>query len=140
MKDLLAGKVVLISGGTRVSVPASPGRRPRRRHLVVAGRNAGHGEQVAAELAAGGAEASYVQADITDVAQAVAAVRDDGEAARADRLTGQLRRTDHPRHPAGHHRGTVRPALAVNLKAPFFLMQAAVADMIEAAPRDRSST
>ena len=39
--------------------------------MVIAGRNAEHGEQVVAELTAAGAEASYVQADVTDVAQAV---------------------------------------------------------------------
>ena len=56
-----------------VSVPASPGRRPRRRHLVVAGATRGTASRSPPSWPPG-AEASYVQADITDVAQAVAAV------------------------------------------------------------------
>ena len=71
MKDLLTGKVVLISGGTQ-GLGAGIARAAAREGatVVIAGRNAEHGEQVAAELTAAGAEASYVQADITDVAQA----------------------------------------------------------------------
>ena len=111
VKDLLTGKVVLVSGGTQ-GLGAGIARAAAREGatLVIAGRNAEHGEQVVAELTAAGAQACYVQADITDVAQAVAAVETTVEPARADRLTGQLRRADHPRHPAGHHRGAVRPA------------------------------
>ena len=75
MKDLLAGKVVLVSGGTQ-GLGAGIARTAAREGatLVIAGRNAEHGEQVVAELTATGAQACYVQADITDVAQAVAAV------------------------------------------------------------------
>ena len=75
MKDLLMGKVILISGGTQ-GLGAGIARAAAREGatLVLAGRNAAHGEAVAAELVAAGAEASYVQADITEVDQAVAAV------------------------------------------------------------------
>ena len=62
MKDLLMGKVVLISGGTQ-GLGAGIARAAAREGatLVLAGRNAGHGEKVAAELVAAGAEASYVR-------------------------------------------------------------------------------
>ena len=71
MKDLLTGKVVLVSGGTQ-GLGAGIARAAAREGatLVLAGRNAEHGEQVAAELPHAGADAGYVQADITDVAQA----------------------------------------------------------------------
>ena len=49
---------------------------------------------------------------------------------------GQLRRTDHPRHPLlDTTEELFDQHLAVNLKAPFFLMQAAVADMIKRGAR-----
>ena len=65
MKDLLSGKVVLVSGGTQ-GLGAGIARAAAREGatLVLAGRNAARGEQVAAELVAAGAEASFVQADI----------------------------------------------------------------------------
>ena len=132
MKDLLTGKVILVSGGTQ-GLGAGIARAAAREGatLVLAGRNAEHGEQVAAELTAAGAEASYVQADITDVAQAVAAVRTTvSRHGRIDSLVNSAGLTT---------RGTLLDTteelfdqhIAVNLKAPFFLMQAAVADMRE---------
>ena len=84
MLELLTGKVVLISGGTQ-GLGAGIARAAAREGatVVLAGRNAGRGEQVAAELTAAGAEASYVQADVADVAQAVGRGRDDGRAGTA---------------------------------------------------------
>jgi NAD(P)-dependent dehydrogenase (short-subunit alcohol dehydrogenase family) len=66
MKDLPPGKVVLVSGGTQ-GLGAGIARAAAREGatLVLAGRNAEHGEQVAAELTATGAEASSVRTDIT---------------------------------------------------------------------------
>jgi NAD(P)-dependent dehydrogenase (short-subunit alcohol dehydrogenase family) len=130
-KDLLAGRIVLISGGTQ-GLGAGIARAAAREGatLVVAGRNAAHGEQVVAELAAAGAEASYVQADITDVDQAVAAVQTTVRRhGRIDSLVNSAGVTT---------RGTLLDTteelfdrhIAVNLRGPFFLMQAAVADMI----------
>jgi NAD(P)-dependent dehydrogenase (short-subunit alcohol dehydrogenase family) len=97
--------------------------------VVVAGRNAGHGEQVAAELTAAGAEASYVKADLSDVAEALGAVETSvSRHGRIDSLVNSAGLTT---------RGTLLDTteelfdrhVAINLRAPFFLMQAAVADM-----------
>jgi NAD(P)-dependent dehydrogenase (short-subunit alcohol dehydrogenase family) len=130
MRDLLTEKVVLVSGGTQ-GLGAGIARAAAREGatLVLAGRNVEKGEKVAAELAATGAEASYVRADITDVTQAVAAVETTvGRHGRVDALVNSAGLTT---------RGTLLDTneelfdqhIAVNLKAPFFLMQAAVADM-----------
>src|SRR3954470_17865894 len=130
MRDLLTGKVILISGGTQ-GLGAGIARAAAREGatLVLAGRNAARGEQVAADLAAEGAEASFVRADITHVAQAVAAVETTvSRHGRIDSLVNSAGLTT---------RGTLLDTteevfdqhIAVNLKAPFFLMQAAVADM-----------
>ncbi len=131
MKDLLAGKVVLVSGGTQ-GLGAGIARAAAREGatVVVTGRNAERGEQVAAELREGGADASFVRADVSDVAQARGAVAATVE--RHGRIDGLV-------NAAGlTTRGTLldtTPELfdqhvAVNLRGPFFLMQAAVADMV----------
>jgi NAD(P)-dependent dehydrogenase (short-subunit alcohol dehydrogenase family) len=130
MRELLAGKVVLVSGGTQ-GLGAGIARAAAREGatLVVTGRNAEKGEQVVAELAAAGAEAGYVRADVTEVAQGVAAVQQTvSRHGRIDALVNSAGLTT---------RGTLLDTteelfdrhIAVNLKAPFFLMQAAVADM-----------
>ncbi len=130
MDPLLTGKVVLVSGGTQ-GLGAGIARAAAREGatLVLAGRNAERGEAVAAELAAAGTDASFVRADITDVSQAVAAVEATvSRHGRIDSLVNSAGLTT---------RGTLLDTteelfdqhVAVNLKAPFFLMQAAVADM-----------
>ncbi len=132
MQDLLTGKVVLVSGGTQ-GLGAGIARAAAQEGaiVVVAGRNAERGELVAAELTAAGAEAGFVQADISDVAQAVAAVRTTVRRhGRIDSLVNSAGLTA---------RGTLLDTteelfdrhVAVNLRAPFFLMQAAVADMVQ---------
>jgi NAD(P)-dependent dehydrogenase (short-subunit alcohol dehydrogenase family) len=130
MRDLLKDKVLLISGGTQ-GLGAGIARTAAREgaSLVLAGRNADRGEQLAAELTAAGAEASFVRADVTEVAQAVAAVATTVDRhGRIDSLVNSAGLTT---------RGTLLDTteelfdrhVAVNLRAPFFLMQAAVADM-----------
>ena len=131
MKDLLTGKVVLVSGGTQgLGAGIARAAAQEGATVVVAGRNDERGELVAAELTAAGAEASYVHADITEVAQAVAAVRTTvSRHGRIDCLVNSAGLTT---------RGTLLDTteelfdqhVAVNLRAPFFLMQAAVADMV----------
>ncbi|HET6967811.1 MAG TPA: SDR family NAD(P)-dependent oxidoreductase, partial [Ornithinibacter sp.] len=71
MKDLLTGKVVLVSGGTQ-GLGAGIARAAAREGatLVLCGRNAERGEQLAAELREAGTVASFVRADVSDVAQA----------------------------------------------------------------------
>ena len=130
MKDLLIGKVLLISGGTQglgAGIATAAARESAT--LVLAGRGADRGENVAAELRKSGADAVFVRADISDVAQAQAAV-----AATIDRHG----RIDCLVNAAGlTTRGTMLDTtpelfdqhIAVNVRAPFFLMQAAIADM-----------
>jgi NAD(P)-dependent dehydrogenase (short-subunit alcohol dehydrogenase family) len=138
--------VVLVSGGTS-GLGAAIARAAVRAgaRVVVTGRRREPGEALVAELSAvgaggagggetggrdGGGRALFVQADVAEVAQArgcvTAAVAAFG---RVDCLVNAAGLTS---------RGTLldtTPELfdahvAVNLKAPFFLMQAVVADMV----------
>jgi NAD(P)-dependent dehydrogenase (short-subunit alcohol dehydrogenase family) len=128
---LLPDRVVLISGGTSglgAAIARAAAREGAR--VAVTGRRRGPGEALAAELTAAGAEALFVQADVGDVAQArgcVAAVIEGF--GRVDSLVSAAGLTS---------RGTLLDTtpelfdahIAVNLKAPFFLMQAVVADLV----------
>ena len=132
MKDLLTGKVVLISGGSQ-GLGAGVARAAAREGaaaVVVTGRRVEPGKQLETELTEQGTPALFVQTDVADAGQAVAAV----EAAvtafgRVDCLVNAAGLTD---------RGTLvdtTPELfdrhvAVNLRGPFFTMQAAVQDML----------
>jgi NAD(P)-dependent dehydrogenase (short-subunit alcohol dehydrogenase family) len=129
--DLLRDKVVLISGGTQ-GVGAGVARAAARERATVAvfGRRREPGETLAAELTASGTRALFVQADVSDVDEAQAAVADVITAyGRVDCLVNSAGLTT---------RGTLldtTPTLfdehiAINLRAPFFLMQSVVADMI----------
>jgi NAD(P)-dependent dehydrogenase (short-subunit alcohol dehydrogenase family) len=133
---LLEGRVVLVSGGTSglgAAIARAAAREGAR--VVVTGRRREPGEALVAELDAArsgrdGGRALFVQADVAEVAQArgcvTAAVAAFG---RVDCLVNAAGLTS---------RGTLldtTPELfdahvAVNLKAPFFLMQAVVADMV----------
>ncbi|MEJ3652238.1 SDR family oxidoreductase [Actinomycetes bacterium KLBMP 9759] len=123
---LLDDKVVLVSGGTQ-GVGAGVARAAVREgaRLAVTGRRAEIGEELAADIGA-----LFVRADVADVEQArasVAAVVD--ELGRVDALVNSAGLTD---------RGTLLDTtpelfdrhIAINLRAPFFLMQAAVQDML----------
>jgi NAD(P)-dependent dehydrogenase (short-subunit alcohol dehydrogenase family) len=127
---LLRDRVVLISGGT-AGLGAGIAWAAAREGATVAvtGRRREPGEGLAAELTEGGTKALFVQADVADVAQVracVAAVI--AEFGRVDSLVNAAGLTA---------RGTLldtTPGLfdahiAVNLKGPFFLMQAVVADL-----------
>ena len=129
--NLLAGKVVLISGATQ-GLGAGIARAAAREGatLVLAGRNVERGEAVAAELRTTGTDATFVRADVSDVEQAKAAVAATiGRHGRIDALVNAAGLTS---------RGTMLDTtpelfdqhIAVNLRAPFFLMQATIADMI----------
>ncbi|GAB3053110.1 SDR family oxidoreductase [Intrasporangium mesophilum] len=130
MKDLLKDKVLLISGGTQ-GLGAGIARVAAREGatLVVAGRNADNGEAVATELKDAGVDAAFVRTDISDVPQAQAAVAATIEQhGRIDCLVNAAGLTT---------RGTILDTtpelfdqhIAVNLRGPFFLLQAAIADM-----------
>ena len=129
---LLDGKVVLVSGGTQ-GVGAGVARAAVREGAVVAllGRNRERGEALAAELTATGAAAGYVPADVGDGAAAVAAV---------DAVLAGYGRVDCLVNAAGlTARGTLLDTtpelfdahIAVNLRGPFFLMQAVVRSLVE---------
>jgi NAD(P)-dependent dehydrogenase (short-subunit alcohol dehydrogenase family) len=130
-KGLLPERVVLISGGT-AGLGAGIARAAAREGATVAvtGRRREPGEALAAELSADGTKALFVPADMADVAEARACV------AAVIAAFGQV---DSLVNAAGlTARGTVLDTtpelfdahIAVNLKAPFFLMQAVVADLV----------
>jgi NAD(P)-dependent dehydrogenase (short-subunit alcohol dehydrogenase family) len=129
---LLDGMVVLVSGGTQglgAAVASAAARNGAQ--VAVTGRREDVGEQFAAELAERSARAVlYVQADAGNVSQGQAAVAETVE--RFGRIDGLV-------NCAGlTTRGTMldtTPELfdehvAVNLRGPFFLMQAAIKDMV----------
>jgi NAD(P)-dependent dehydrogenase (short-subunit alcohol dehydrogenase family) len=128
---LLEDKVVLVNGGSQ-GVGAAVARAAAREGATVAitGRRPEPGEALVAELTAAGAKAMYIRADLADTEQArgsVAAVV--AAHGRIDCLVNSAGLTS---------RGTLldtTPELfdahvAVNLRGPFFAMQAAVADML----------
>jgi NAD(P)-dependent dehydrogenase (short-subunit alcohol dehydrogenase family) len=123
---LLDGRVVLVSGGTQ-GVGAGVARAAVREGALVtiSGRRRETGEKAAADIGA-----RFVAADVADPEQARASVAAAvAEHGRIDGLVNAAGLTD---------RGTLldtTPELfdrhvAVNLRGPFFTMQAAVADMV----------
>lgn len=132
MASLLPGKVCLVVGGT-VGVGGGVARAcaaSGAEAVVVTGRRRERGESVAAELAAAGTQAAYLQGDIADPAEAKAMVTGTVERfGRVDCLVNSAGLTS---------RGTLLDTtpelfdehIAVNLRGPFFTMQAAVADMV----------
>ena len=131
---LLDDKVVLVNGGSQ-GVGAAVARAAVREGAVVAvsGRRPEPGEALVAELAAAGGKAMFVRADLADAEQARACVARTVEAyGRVDCLVNSAGLTS---------RGTLLDTtpelfdehIAINLKGPFFAMQAAVADMVRRA-------
>ncbi|MFE2099835.1 SDR family oxidoreductase [Streptomyces sp. NPDC059468] len=128
---LLDDKVVLVNGGSQ-GVGAAIARAAVREGATVAvtGRRPEPGEALVTELSAAGGRAMYVQADLSDADQAKASVAEVADAyGRIDCLVNSAGLTS---------RGTLLDTtpelfdahIAVNLKGPFFAMQAAVADMV----------
>ena len=129
---LLADRVLLVSGGTQgVGGAIARAAVDAGATVAVSGRREEVGRAFAAELEErGGREALFVTADVGDVGQAQASV-----AAVVDRfgridclvnavgLTSRGSLVDTTPELFDHH-------VAVNLRAPFFLMQAAVQDML----------
>jgi NAD(P)-dependent dehydrogenase (short-subunit alcohol dehydrogenase family) len=128
---LLEGRVVLVNGGSQ-GVGAAVARAAAREGAVVAvtGRRPEPGEALVAELTGAGAKAMFVRADLADAEQAKGAVEQVIAAhGRVDCLVNSAGLTS---------RGSLLDTtpelfdahIAINLKGPFFAMQAAVADMV----------
>jgi NAD(P)-dependent dehydrogenase (short-subunit alcohol dehydrogenase family) len=131
MLPLLDGKIVFVSGGSQ-GLGAAIARAAVREgaHVAITGRRREPGEKLVAELAERGAAARFFPADVSDVAQAQAAVQAAvAEFGRIDCLVNSAGLTA---------RGTLldtTPELfdrhvAVNLRGPYFTMQAVVRDMV----------
>ncbi|MFJ7016995.1 SDR family oxidoreductase [Streptomyces sp. NPDC101117] len=128
---LLDDKVVLVNGGSQ-GVGAAVARAAVREGAAVAvtGRRAEPGEALVAELTATGGTAMFVRADLADAERARSSVAEVVAAyGRIDCLVNSAGLTS---------RGTLLDTtpelfdqhIAINLKAPFFAMQAAVAGMV----------
>ncbi|AZS83694.1 SDR family oxidoreductase [Streptomyces griseoviridis] len=128
---LLDDKVVLVNGGSQ-GVGAAIARAAVREGAVVAvsGRRPAPGEELVTELTREGGKAMFVRADLADAGQAGTVVGDVIAAyGRVDCLVNSAGLTT---------RGTLLDTtpdlfdqhIAINLRAPFFAMQAAVADMV----------
>jgi NAD(P)-dependent dehydrogenase (short-subunit alcohol dehydrogenase family) len=130
--DLLAGQAVLVNGGTQgLGAAVATAAARNGADVAVTGRRKDVGERFAADLAAtSGRRVVFVRADAGDVGEGRAAV-----AETVDRF-GQI---DCLVNCAGlTTRGTLLDTtpelfdehIAVNVRGPFFLMQAAVASMV----------
>jgi NAD(P)-dependent dehydrogenase (short-subunit alcohol dehydrogenase family) len=128
---LLKDKIILISGGTRglgagiARAAASDGAAA----IMITGRDESAGKALAAELAGNGTEASFHAVDLADPLSAADSVR---------ATVAGYGRIDCVVNSAGiTTRGTLLDTtvelfdthIAINLRAPFFVMQAAVQDM-----------
>lgn len=126
----LDDRVVLVSGGTQgIGLAIARAALAGGARVVVTGRRADVGERAVQELAALG-DAHFVACDVADVEACRAAVA--ATVARHGRVDGLV-------NAAGFtERGGLLDTtpemfdqhVAVNLRGPFFLMQAAVADMV----------
>ncbi|GAB4076140.1 SDR family oxidoreductase [Nostocoides australiense] len=129
---LLTGKVVMVVGGT-VGLGGGIARAAAQagaEAVFVTGRRRDRGEATAAELTALGAQAAYVEGNVADPAEAKEAVAEAiSRFGRVDCLVNAAGLTT---------RGTLLDTtpelfdehIAINLRGPFFTMQAAVADMV----------
>jgi NAD(P)-dependent dehydrogenase (short-subunit alcohol dehydrogenase family) len=130
-KYALSGRVAVVTGGTQ-GLGETIARLFARRGaagLIICGRNAERGKAIARELTAQGCTSVFVRADLSKVRDCRAVMaRADKEFGRVDILVNAAASTD---------RGTITdtaPALydyimALNVRAPFFLMQDAITIM-----------
>lgn len=123
----MKGRVAVVTGGTQGLGEAIAHLLADRgaAGIAICGRNAANGARVAAALEAKGTRAHYVRADLSDVEDARKVIAGaDGAFGRIDVLVNAAAITD---------RGTIwdtSPELfdtmfAINVRAPFFLMQEA---------------
>ena len=129
---LLDGRVVLVVGGTAGlgAGIAKAAAQAGAEGVAVTGRRAGKGAAVAARLEALGAAALFVEGDVAST--------DDAKAMVAQTIS-RFGRIDCLVNAAGiTTRGSLLETtpelfdqhIAINLRGPFFTMQAAVADMV----------
>jgi NAD(P)-dependent dehydrogenase (short-subunit alcohol dehydrogenase family) len=129
---LLDDRVVLVSGGTMGvgAATAIAAANAGASAVVITGRKPETAAATLARIEDAGAQALYVQADVSDVDQAIGSVRSTIDTfGRIDCLVNAA---------AVVERGTLLETtpeffdwhVNVNLKAPFFTMQAAVQDMV----------
>ncbi|HEX4361117.1 MAG TPA: SDR family oxidoreductase [Pseudonocardia sp.] len=129
--SLLEDKVVLVSGGTQgVGAAVARAAAGAGAAVAVTGRRPEPGNALVDELRGAGARALYVPCDVADVAAVRAAVGTVlAEYGRVDSLVNAAGLTS---------RGTLLDTtpelfddhIAINLRGPFFLMQAVVADLL----------
>ncbi len=124
----LAGRVAVVTGGTQGLGEAVARLFAARgaAGIVVCGRNAAKGEAVAADLSAKGTRTLFVKADLVEVADCRAVIAAADRAfGRVDALVNAAASTD---------RGAIADTspelydsiMALNVRAPFFLMQETV--------------
>jgi NAD(P)-dependent dehydrogenase (short-subunit alcohol dehydrogenase family) len=129
---LLDDRIVLVSGGTLGvgAATAIAAAHAGAEAVVVTGRKPESAAKTLRSIEAAGAQALYVQSDVSDVDQAINSVHATiGTFGRIDCLVNAA---------AVVERGTLLETtpdffdwhVNVNLKAPFFTMQAAVQDMV----------
>ena len=132
MQNQFEGKIAIVTGGTQGLGEAIARTFAARgaKGVVIGGRDAGRGAKVAESLSREGCEGRFVEADLADLDAARRLVAEaDARFGRVDCLVNAAAITD---------RGTILstdPALfdrmfAVNVRAPFFLIQDAVKIML----------
>jgi NAD(P)-dependent dehydrogenase (short-subunit alcohol dehydrogenase family) len=129
--SLLQDRVVLVSGGTQgIGAAVARAAVGAGAAVAVTGRRPEPGQALVDELRGAGGQALYVPCDVVDVAAIQAAVRTVlAEYGRVDSLVNAAGLTS---------RGTLLDTtpelfdahIAINLRGPFFLMQAVVADLV----------
>jgi len=128
----LSEKTLIVTGGTQ-GVGAAVARlaaEARAEADLVTGRDADRAAAMAAELAALGTRSAHVAADLADPAAPARIVDAAVEAfGRVDLLANCAALTDRAGWPDAALADWDR-LLAVNARAPFFLMQAAIADIL----------
>jgi NAD(P)-dependent dehydrogenase (short-subunit alcohol dehydrogenase family) len=124
----LTGKIAVVTGGSQGLGEAIARLFAERgtAGIVICGRNAANGERVAAEISAAGCPTHFVKVDLAQVAQCRAVIAEaDRRFGRLDVLVNAAALTD---------RGDIFDTteerydeiMAVNVRAPFFLIQEAV--------------
>ncbi|MGB3772655.1 MAG: SDR family oxidoreductase [Rhodococcus sp. (in: high G+C Gram-positive bacteria)] len=131
MAPLLNDTVVLVSGGTSgVGAAVVRASLDAGARVAFSGRDDVVGERFERDLRGQGHDARYLRADISDPAQAIASV---------ERTVDTFGRVDAVCNAAGlTSRGSLLDTtaelfdehIAINLRGPFFVMQAAVRDML----------